>query len=78
MDANSNFGATIVLERDIYISHIVSMLRRSHHQGQHETILKDHLSRRFWGTAGAYLHQTYLLAFVEQVRAQDLLDGAKE
>lgn len=65
-------------ERGIYISHIVSMLRRSHHQGQHETILNDHLGWRFWGTAEAYLRQTYLLAFVEQIRAQDLLDGAKE
>lgn len=62
----------------LYYSYCVSMLRRSHHQGQHETILKDHLGRKFWGTPGAYLRWTYLLAFVEEIGAQDLLDGAEE
>lgn len=64
--------------RYLYYSYCVSMLRRSHHQGQHETILKDHLGRKFWGTPGAYLRRTYLLAFVEEIGAQDLLDGAEE
>lgn len=64
--------------RYLYYSYCVSMLRRSHHQGHHETILQDHLGRKFWGTPGAYMRQTYLLAFVEEIGAQDLLDGAEE
>lgn len=54
------------------------MLRRCHHQGKHEEILKDHLGRKFWGTPGAYLRRSYLLAFVEEIGAQDILDGAEE
>lgn len=64
--------------RYLYYSYCVSMLRRSHHQGKHEEILKDHLGRKFWGTPGAYLRQSYLLAFVEEIGAQDLLAGAEE
>lgn len=62
----------------LYYSYCVSMLRRSHHQGKHEEIPKDHLGRKFWGTPGAYLQRSYLLAFVEEIEAQDLLDGAEE
>lgn len=69
-DMSSDSEASIVLERDIYITTIVlSMLRRSHHQGKHEVILKDHLGRKFWGTPGAYLRRSYLLAFVEEIGA---------
>ena len=54
------------------------MLRRAHHEGEHENILKDHLGRGFWGTPGPYLRRAYLLAFVEEIGADDLLDGAEE
>ena len=54
------------------------MLRRSHHQGRHEEILKDHLGRKFWGTPGAYLRRSYLLAFVEEIGSQDILEGAED
>ena len=64
--------------RYLYYSYCVSMLRRSHHQGKQEEILKDHLGRKFWGTPGAYLRRSYLLAFVEEIGSQDILDGAEE
>lgn len=54
------------------------MLRLAHHHGKHEEILEDHLGRKVWGTPGAYLRRSYLLAFVEETGAQDLLDGAEE
>ena len=64
--------------RYLYYSYCVSMLQRSHHQGHYETVLQDHLGRKFWGTPGAYLQQTYLLAFVEEIWARGLLGGAGE
>lgn len=64
--------------RYLYYSYCVAMLRRAHHQGEHEHIQKDHLGRKFWGTPGPYLRKAYLLAFVEEIGADDLMDGAKE
>ncbi len=64
--------------RYLYYSYCIAMLRRAHHQGEHEHILKDHLGRKFWGTPGPYLRKAYLLAFVEEIGADDLMDGAKE
>lgn len=64
--------------RYLYYAYCVAMLRRAHHQGEHKHILKDHLGRKFWGTPGPYLRRAYLLAFVEEIGADDLLDGAEE
>ncbi len=64
--------------RYLYYHYCVSMLRRSHHQGEHEMILKDHLGRKFWGTPGAYLRRAYLLAFVEEIGSRGISDGAEE
>lgn len=64
--------------RYLYYNYCVAMLRRAHHQGKHEEILIDHLGRKFWGTPGPYLRRSYLLAFVEEIEAQDLLDGVEE
>lgn len=64
--------------RYLYYHYCYSMLHRSHHHKEHENILKDHLGRNFWGTPGAYLRKCYLLAFVEEIGAVDLLDGATD
>lgn len=64
--------------RYLYYAYCVAMLRRAHHQGEHEHILKDHLGRKFWGTPGPYLRRAYLLAFVEEIGADDLMDRAEE
>ena len=64
--------------RYLYYAYCVAILRRAHHQGEHEHILKDHLGRKFWGTPGLYLRRAYLLAFVEEIGADDLMDGAEE
>ncbi len=64
--------------RYLYYAYCVAMLRRAHHQGEHEHILMDHLGRKFWGTPGPYLRRAYLLAFVEEIGADDLMDGAEE
>lgn len=48
----------------------------SHYQGKHTEILKDFLGRKFGGTPGAYRRRSYLLAFIKEVVAEDLLDGA--
>ncbi len=64
--------------RYLYYCYCVSMLRRCHHQGKHEEILKDYLGRKFWGIPGAYLRRSYLLAFVKEIGAQDILDGVEE
>lgn len=62
--------------RYLYYAYCVAMLRRAHHQGEHEHILKD---QKFWGTPGPYLRRAYLLAFVEEIGADDLMDdGAEE
>lgn len=53
------------------------MLRRAHHQDEHDHILKDHLGRKFWGTPGPYLRMACLLAFVEEIGADDLMADAE-
>ncbi len=52
------------------------MLRRSWHHNEHETILKDHLGKKFWGPSGPHLREKLLLAFVDELGHDDFLDGA--
>lgn len=45
--------------RYLYYAYCVTMLRRAHHQVEHEHILKNLLGRKFWGTPGPYLRKAY-------------------
>ena len=63
--------------RYLYYHYCVTMLRRSHHQNEHENILRDHMGKKFWGTPGPYLRKTFLLALVEELGTDDVLDGAE-
>lgn len=63
--------------RYLYYHYCVTMLRRSHHQNEHGNILRDHIGKKFWGTPGPYLRKRFLLALVEELGTDDVLDGAE-
>ncbi|MCJ1470987.1 hypothetical protein MMC07_009635 [Pseudocyphellaria aurata] len=63
--------------RYLYYHYCVTMLRLSYHKNEHEKILRDHLGKKFWGTPGPYLSKSYLLALVQEIGSEDLLDGAE-
>ena len=73
MDANFNFEATIVLERDICITiNVCQCCEDPITKATTKQFWKPTLAGIFGGPKGAYLRQTYLLAFVEEIGAQDL------
>ena len=62
--------------RYLYYHYCIAMLRRAWHKAEHTTVLRDELGRKYWGTPGPYLRRKLLLAFVEEVGNQELLEGA--
>lgn len=63
----------------LYYAYCVAMLRRAHHQGEHEHNLEGLPGSEGFGELQAHTYErTYLLAFLEEIGADDLMGGAEE
>ena len=62
----------------LFFQYCVAMLKRSWHHNGHEAVLRDEMGKKLWAVPGPYVRKQILLAFVEDIEDQRLLEGAEK
>lgn len=62
--------------RYLYFHYLVALVKLCYHEDEHEQRTKDQAGKPVWATAGRYLKESMLLAFVEEIGHEELMANA--
>jgi len=60
----------------LYFHYLVALVKLCYHEDEHEQLTKDQAGNPVWATAGKYLKESMLLAFVEEIGHEELMANA--